>query len=392
MTKIRLLVCHFNFLMAAIMGLMLRLTYLIPPPTEYRYLVHGHSHTALLGWAYLMIFCFYTDRFVPPDLQHKYNRIFIATQTSVIGMMLTFPFTGYALFSIIFSTLHILCSYVFSYRIFRDIKMENISVELMVKSSLIFMILSTFGVWSLGIIKDNQSVFQSAIQFFLHFQFNGWFVFAVLAILLDDFAKTNTIDPRDFKWFYRLQVASTILTYALPLDWYFDFAGLYAINSIGVILQLAALIFFIRILHKQHIRGFWLLSLAVASLALKAILQIALLIPGILDAAGKIRDLIIGFIHLTMLGFVTGLLMHHLQKKFIFREKSWWKMGIVLLYAGFLITEAVLFCQGTIYLISPATIPRKELLLMLAAVSMVLGIASLLLNVLRNQLKTANYT
>ena len=51
-----------------------------------------------------------------------YNRLFWVTQLAVVGMMIDFPAQGYAFVSILFSTLHIFCSYYFCYLIWKDAK------------------------------------------------------------------------------------------------------------------------------------------------------------------------------------------------------------------------------------------------------------------------------
>ena len=100
----------FYFLIAAVLGVVLRLFFLFDIPLKYRHIVHGHSHLALLGWVYLamtalLMRLFLKDRL--KDVQHK--RITWATHITIIGMLCTFPFQGYALLSIVFSTLFFVC-------------------------------------------------------------------------------------------------------------------------------------------------------------------------------------------------------------------------------------------------------------------------------------------
>ena len=51
--------------------------------------------------------------FIKKEVQKKYLVLFWCTQITILGMLVSFPITGYALFSIIFSTLFLLCSYWF---------------------------------------------------------------------------------------------------------------------------------------------------------------------------------------------------------------------------------------------------------------------------------------
>ena len=104
------------FLVAAILGLLLRFYPILGLDFNYRFVVHGHSHIALLGWVYvalttLLHFCFLEKK----KSSRTYKRIFWFTQATLIGMLLTFPFQGYALLSIVFSTLFLIVSYVYAY-------------------------------------------------------------------------------------------------------------------------------------------------------------------------------------------------------------------------------------------------------------------------------------
>src|SRR5690606_29378477 len=121
----------------------------------------------------------------------------------------------------------IVLSYVFCYRIWKDNNAVFLPVKLLLHSALAFMILSTLGAWSLGIITNiegkDSPLYLTAIQFFLHFQFNGWFVFGVLAILCNViFQREIQPNRRLFKLFYFSLLVSTIVTFALPLSWHFS--------------------------------------------------------------------------------------------------------------------------------------------------------------------------
>ena len=110
MLKKWILICFGNFLIAALMGLLLRLQFVAPVTNvNYQFLLHGHSHIAMLGWVYLALFALIYHFFIPKnkETEQKFNRLFWITEVAVIGMMIAFPLQGYAVFSIIFSTLHI---------------------------------------------------------------------------------------------------------------------------------------------------------------------------------------------------------------------------------------------------------------------------------------------
>ena len=185
------------------MGLALRFSFLESIGINYRFLTHAHSHVAMLGWVYLMLFTLFIHYFIPNEPK-IFNRLFWLTELAVVGMMISFPIQGYAALSITFSTLHIFCSYYFVFLIWKHLKTRSTATEKLLKASLLFMMISTIGVWCLGpavsILGSTSAFYHIAIQFFLHFQFNGWFLIAVIAVF---FHLLKVEDSKLFRQFYR---------------------------------------------------------------------------------------------------------------------------------------------------------------------------------------------
>ena len=382
MKKSWLLVCLINFFIAASMGLLLRLMYVVPmPELNYQFLLHGHSHIAMLGWVYMMLYGLIYTYFVPIKSKEKpiYNRLFWITEVAVVGMMLYFPVEGYALFSITFSTLHILCSYYFCRLVWKDAEPRSLPEMKLLKASLVFMVLSTCGVWCLGpavgLLGKASAFYQIAIQFFLHFQFNGWFVFAVLALVLHQFQAILNLEK--FNLFFKLVVVATVLTLALPVSWYLPNPIFYWINVIGICLQLFAFIVFVSLV-KPHFKSFWnaLLPLekavywfAFSSLILKVGIQMVVIVPELAQVSHQIRNFVIGFIHLTMLGVVTGFVLAIALKSSYLNPKSRIVFsGVCLFLLGFVLTEVVLFAQGIYLFYELGSLPNYYLILFIVSV------------------------
>ncbi len=387
MQKSWLLTCLINFLCAALLGLLLRFVFVYPLGINFRYVTHAHSHVAMLGWVYLMLFSFIVYYFIP-KFSKAYSRLFWVTEIAVVGMILSFPFQGYAAISIGFSTLHIFCSYYFFRLVWKDQKGNDLAERHLLKASLLFMLLSTIGIWCLGpavATMGNQSAFFNiAIQFFLHFQFNGWFLFAVLAIFFKILSGHSLkIDPQKFKWFFRWLLLATILTMALPVSWYAFHPVLLWINAIGVLSQLVAAVFFILLL-KPLWPLFWpqisglskgMLGFALICFALKIGLQTTSLFPEIAQVSAQIRNFVIGFIHLLMLGVISGFLFTFLlQSRFVDPQSNLLKWGITSFLLGFLASELLLFIQGGMFYFGVGSIPHYYLSLFVFSAFLVVGI------------------
>lgn len=391
MPKNLVIVCLVNFLVAALMGLALRYNFIASIGINFRFLTHAHSHVAMLGWVYLMLFLLIVHYFVP-NKKPIFNRLFWVTELSVVGMMLSFPVQGYAPLSISFSTLHIFCSYYFVFLIWKHHQTKSKATQYLLKSALLFMVLSTIGVWCLGpavsTMGQNSAFFQIAIQFFLHFQFNGWFLIAVIAIFFHllkiDYTKT-------FKRFYILLISSTILTFALPIQWFAPFKGLLLINAIGVILQLATFVVFLKLIQSKIIPFFNKLSLSIKNLyrfaliciVLKIVLPIITLLPSFANVLFTKRNFVIGFIHLVMLGVISSFLLAFIGQKYFTKPSNSLSFGIYTFLLGIFLTEILLGAQGYQFYFGNGFLPNYYELLFSFSILLPLGLLVIIYKYIR---------
>ena len=359
-------VAFFNFLIAGCLGALMRLAFVTEIPwINYRFIMHAHSHVAMLGWIYVALFALLVHFFIIPlGKSHSfYNYVLILTQISIVGMLVSFPFQGYGAFSIFFSSMHILLSYVFAWKFFRDIKgasKKHPSSILFVKTSLLLMILSTLAVFALAPVTASDlrqsALYYGLIQFFLHFQFNGWYIFAILAILFRLFENWNfNLSIRKVNLFFTLLLLSCFLTYTLAMTWSTPLPFLFWLNSLGVSLQLLALIFLYSILRpriamiRTHIKtaASALLGFAFFFLFVKIIVQTALVVPYIATIAYTIRNFVIGFIHLILLACISAaILAYSSHRGWMDMKNKMNVLGIAILFSGIILSELLLFLQG----------------------------------------------
>lgn len=393
-----------NFLVAAIMGATLRYAFVEEISwLKFRYFLHGHSHLAMLGWVYLALFILLLRNFLDSESRQrsKYAWLFWATQVSVIGMTIAFPIQGYAAVSIAFSTAHILLSYLFAYHFLRDLPAGNSQPSLalwFIRGALFFMILSTLALWAMGPIlvfgQKGSAWYYMAVQFFLHFQFNGWFLFAVLGLFfkfLED--RAIPVPLSTGRAFFRLLFAANLATYALAVAWAKPLLGVFMINSLGVTLQLAALFFFIPIVWQQRSkilpalrspeRGlqwpYYLLPLTFYAFLLKILIQTAVVFPVIAKVAYTIRNFVIGFMHLILLLVVSVALLAFARQAQLIGRNRWINMGLALLLSGMLLSEALLFLQGILIWAEMGFLPGYYEFLFGFSTLMPLGLAFVLI-------------
>ncbi|WP_245594739.1 hypothetical protein [Flavobacterium limnosediminis] len=403
MLKKWILVCFGNFLAAALMGLLLRLQFVAPVGgINYQFLLHGHSHIAMLGWVYLALFALIYHFFIPDDkvTRKQFNRLFWITELAVVGMMIAFPLQGYAVFSIIFSTLHIFSGYYFVRLVWKHQRIESLAERYLLKTALLFMILSTCGIWCLGpavgLLGKTSAFYQIAIQFFLHFQFNGWFIIAVLALLFRQM-KLKAENGAFFS-FYRWLMAGTLLTFALPVSWFVSNPILLWINGIGVVAQLIAFAKLALLIRPQFSEFYGKLKeiekivfgFALFSLGLKVLIQLVVIFPEMALVSHQIRNFVIGFIHMIMLGIISGFLLGFLLNGNIISWKNRFsEYGIKIFLMGFVLTEFLLFGQGLNLFFSWGEIPMYHQNLFISSIWLVVGIIMIIFSNtnLKNSLK-----
>ncbi|MBU2920836.1 hypothetical protein KO504_05745 [Winogradskyella psychrotolerans] len=393
MPKKLVVICLINFLIAALMGLALRFSFLESIGINYRFLTHAHSHVAMLGWVYLMLFTLFIHYFIPNEPK-IFNRLFWLTELAVVGMMISFPIQGYAALSITFSTLHIFCSYYFVFLIWKHLKTRSTATEKLLKASLLFMMISTIGVWCLGpavsILGSTSAFYHIAIQFFLHFQFNGWFLIAVISVF---FHLLKVEDSKLFRQFYRLLIASTILTFALPIQWFAPHSSLPWINGVGVILQVLTLYKFFQLIkpnpylawHKESKLVTYMYGFALVCFILKVLFQTVSILPEFSAVVYNHRNFIIGFIHLLMLGVISGFLLAFIIKSNFVSNSKTLNFGVYSFLLGFVLTEVLLLIQGIMFYFGTGILPHYYLLLFLFSILLPIGISALLFTIIKQE-------
>src|SRR5689334_13495035 len=108
----------FNLCIVSILGFVLRSKILFPIPfIDFRNLLSAHSHFAFSGWVSLALTTCLIYELLPEEAYRTkiYQWILWLTVITAFGMLITFPFTGYATASIIFSTAYIFTNYIFAF-------------------------------------------------------------------------------------------------------------------------------------------------------------------------------------------------------------------------------------------------------------------------------------
>lgn len=349
------------FILAAVLGVVLRSFHSVDIPINYKFFVHTHSHLALLGWAYVALTTLLYKLFVQDLItDKKYRYIFWFTQLTLLGMLLTFPFQGYALFSILFSTLFLFASYWFFWFFRKHVKgkFKKSSAYKCVNAALWYLVISSLGPWALGAVMNiwgPESVwYRLAIYFYLHFLYNGWMLMAIFGLFFH-MLERQEIHPskKIFKIFFISINLGILLTFFLSTLFAKPPLVLNVLGGAGAMLQLFALavlfLFFVRskarwvpVLSKFQ---YHLLKTVGLLLVLKMALQLLTALPYFANLAAIYLDFTIGYLHGTFLGVVSISLFLFFD---FFKSIRISKNGYWLYLTGFVITEVLIFLKGIV--------------------------------------------
>lgn len=170
-------------------GVLLRFQWIWPEFTIFnpRYLIHSHSHLAMLGWLFPVIAALLIHHFVPKNNQRTLSSAWLLVPLHVIIVIMTISFAmeGYAFWSITSSTFFIALSTIWTLIFLIKMSDDGSPSSLLIKSSLFVYMFSNVGPLALsGGTMYGEPWIVFWVTFYLHFQLSGWLALAILGILL----------------------------------------------------------------------------------------------------------------------------------------------------------------------------------------------------------------
>ncbi len=385
-----------NLFLIALLGLTFRLFPLFSfNEFHYQNWLQVHSHAAFLGWAYTALAVLLWFAFIPDNLRlnRKFALIILALQVPVFGMYFSFPTEGYGPWSITFLSSHLILYIYLMFLIFRQSNNKNSPSFTLFKIAFWFMVLSAAGPMALGPISamglKQTHWYQAAIYFYLHFQYNGWFTLAILSILLKGLEQAGiTYYPKESSRLGWIFTISILLTYPLSLINIYPVPMVYIPGAAGALMQIAGVYYILKkyIHHRKIIHGnssnlFMLAGLVSFFLVLKLLAQFFTAIPSLVEFAYIRRDLVVAYLHLSLLGFIsTGILLFFGWRNWLNFKKTITWSGLLIFLTGFIMTEILLGIRGFF----PDAVSRYALLmtymLIIHAAMMATGIFIMMLS------------
>ncbi len=389
-------VALFNLFILTLLGLLLRYKINFPLPfLKQENLLHAHSHFAFYGWVgfllQLVLLHNYTNAY--QRATRFWNRFFIATTIVNYAMIISFATFGYAGISIVLSTVALWLSYVYAYQLYKALPKENgqnqkVSLQF-VKAALFFLLLSSLGPYAVAILMaakvPDPYWSHNALYFFLHFQYNGWFTFGVLSFLFKKLERSTAYNPKYARSFFLILAITCAPSYFFTSLWHHRPLWVTIVISVTATMQASSLYFLWKLLHQNTRNVYarlplicrWLYSLAIMAFIIKIILQFFAIQPQIAQLAFGFRPVIIGYLHLVFLGFVSMYLLSRLADKGILSlQHPLTSVGLIVFAVGIFLNELLLAIQGfaDIY---ELFLPNMNLFLFLNTFTLVAGAALL---------------
>ena len=384
-----------NLALVAVLGLTMRLKVLLPlPAVNQKFLLHAHSHFAFSGWVshalMVLVTAWIFNRQPHEKPPRRYQLTFLLNLLAAYGMLIGFFFQGYGRYSIMASSLSVVASYIFAGICWRDLsKMRLASVaHRWLRAALVFLVLSSFGTFFLAYLMASHNTDSrlqlASVYFYLHFQYNGWFFFACMA-LIQHWLQQQAIHLKHAKTSYWLFALTCPVNYLLSILWW-DMPGwLYVLLVVAVLLQSGGWIRWLsslianqrQIATRLSVLATWLfLGVAVAA-TIKFTLQGLSVIPALSKLSYSFRPIVIGYLHLVLLAVISLFIIAYGYAYGLLRVNRTAVWSTTLFVAGVIFNELLLMVQG-ISGLARLPISHVPMLLAVAAGTLVLGIVGLL--------------
>src|SRR5699024_5719783 len=401
-------IAFFFFFLTALTGVWMRLSYFTGTleAVPYTHLLHAHSHIAVLGWTFFAVFIIFVimmgqenSRFV------RYISLLLFLVTT--AMFIAFLMQGYALYSIILSMFHIFLQYAIAYFIIKHVRKDKTipkSSRFFMYGAVVMLVISSFGPFALGAIASqglrDSAIFDIAIYFYLHFQYNGWLTLMLIGMLLLMLNRRKiAFSEKRMQTSFTVYFISLFPAFLLSILWYdLGVIGI-IIAAIGAIGQLTAIILFMLTIiqaNKQvdkylssfityHIYG------VLALLAIKVTMEFGLLHPTFGRLIYETRSVVIAYLHLTLLGFISLFIMTQFYLTRLLNENNGLlKFGLSVFLIGFALNELTLFFTSLFSWLQLGTLPGQNIILLFATVCLLIAIifmwGSTLINSTKQQL------
>lgn len=383
--NIWLKLCVFNFFIVSVIGVMMRYNIAFSlPGFSHKFMQESHSHFAFYGWVSATIYLFVT-KYLSENCNKinlkKYQYLMISNQVGSYGMLFTFLYGGYFWLSIVFSSIALFTGFAYFIFLLIDTKSNKSPEIIWLKSASFFAVFSSIGIFGLAYFSSKKeefdTLFRASTYFYLHYQYNGFFLFSCIGLLLISLKKYAIQIPEKLnKTSFKLLFFGTFFGYGLSVLWIEIPKLLYLFFVLISIIQLfGALKLWVwikktrKFKHQNSIQKI-LFSVFGFSFLAKFLLQFLSVIPAFGVYAFSNINIVIAYLHLVLLmGISLFLIWKILETKKIQFNKIL-KIVIIILIFGIVLNEIILVLSGIFSIVQIPFLSSKYRLLFASIVIM----------------------
>ena len=353
----------FNFFLVALLGVIMRYKILYSFPfLDQKHLQEAHSHFAFYGWITHVLYALimhYISKVNPLVTLRKYEYLIIINLAASFAMLGTFLYGGYFWASIAASTTALLTSFVFCYFFIRDaVKIQDAS-KIWFLAGLFFAVISSVGVFNLSYMMSTKNVTQdlylASEYYFLHFQYNGFFIFSCIGLLLYSLKEAGSpISEKKNKILFWLMFFGCLVGVGLSVLWMKLPAFIFGLIVLATLSQTVGAVMLFDFVKKSWInlvikwspmQRFVLIFVGLA-FAVKVALQLGSNIPALNQFAFGFRNVVIAYLHLVLLMCIATFLLNQILATNYFTVSKQLLLGLKLFLSGIFLNEFLLGLMG----------------------------------------------
>ncbi|AZA60134.1 hypothetical protein [Chryseobacterium indoltheticum] len=379
-------ICVFNFFVVSAVGVIMRYNMAFSlSGFNHKFMQESHSHFAFYGWVSAGIFLFVTkylsENFKKINLA-KYQYLMICNQIGSYGMLFTFLYGGYFWLSIVFASIALFTGFAYFIFLLIDTKSNENPEIIWLKSGAFFATFSAIGIFGLAYFSSKKEefdvLFRASTYFYLHYQYNGFFLFSCIGLLLISLKKIGIeIKEKLNKTIFYLLFFGCFFGYGLSVLWIEMNSVLYGFFVLISVIQFFGAIPFLNWIRKTNIfkrQNFiqkLLLCVFGFAFILKFILQSLSVIPSLGIFAFSNINIVIAYLHLVLLMGVSLFLVWRILQNRMIKLNLVLKFSVLLMVFGIICNEFILALSGIFSIFYIPFLSSKYWLLFASVVIMI---------------------
>ncbi|UFK98529.1 hypothetical protein [Kaistella faecalis] len=386
----------FNFFLVALLGVIMRYKILYSFPfLDQKHLQEAHSHFAFYGWITNVLYVLivnYIGKVNPLVQLKKYEYLIMINLAASFAMLGAFMYGGYFWASIAASTAALLTSFVFCYFFVKDARKIQDASKIWFLAGLFFAVISSVGVFNLAYMMSSknisQDIYLASEYYFLHFQYNGFFIFSCIGLLLYSLKEAGSpISEKSNRLMFWLMFFGCLVGVGLSVLWMklpVSIFALIVLTTIGQTASAVMLFGFVRkswtnlVLKWSAMQRFVLIYVGFA-FAVKIALQLGSNIPALNQFAFGFRNVVIAYLHLVLLMCIATFLLNQILATNYFTVTKTLLLGLKMFLLGIFLNELMLGLMG-IFSIKYISIPYANHFLLYFSLLIFIALGIILLN------------